>query len=210
MSNGRRGKKSGVGLGPSNGAAAPRGIILIVVASVLGILLLWKGIDGPTSDVADSSSSSSTTTVATTDVDGDESIEGDVDESDLSDILGDTSTTTTTTLFPPTPPAEVQVLVANGSGISGGAGAVTDMLIPQGYTTLPAANAIPTEVTGIYFRTGMSQEARIIQEKLAPDYPELLMQIPDIGLEVPDSTADRVAQADVVIILGSDGVILAE
>ena len=36
------------------------------------------------------------------------------------------------------------------------------------------------------------------------------MQIPDDGLEVPDSTADRVEQADVVIILGSDGVILAE
>ena len=210
MSNGRRGKKSGVGLGPSNGAAAPRGIILIVVASVLGILLLWKGIDGPTSDVADSSSSSSTTTVATTDVDGDESIEGDVDESDLSDILGDTSTTTTTTLFPPTPPAEVQVLVANGSGISGGAGTITDMLIPKGYTTLPAANAILTGVSGIYFRTGMSQEARVIQEFLAPDYPNVLMQIPDGGLEVPDSTADRVEQADVVIILGGDGVILAE
>ena len=51
MSNGKRGKKSGVGLGPSNGSAAPRGIILIVVAVVLGVLLLWKGIDGPTSDV---------------------------------------------------------------------------------------------------------------------------------------------------------------
>ena len=210
MSNGRRGKKSELGLRPSNGGAAPRGILLIVVALLLGILLLWKGIDGPASDTVDPSSSSSTTTVAATNTDGDESTEGDGDESDLSDITGDTTTTTTTTLFPPTPPAEVQVLVANGSGISGGAGTVTDMLIPQGYTTLPAANAIPTETTGIYFRTGMSQEARIIQEQLAPDYADVLMQIPDEGLEVPDSTADRVEQADIVIILGSDGVILSE
>ena len=210
MSSGKRGKKSGVGLGPSNGSAAPRGIILIVVASVLGILLLWKGIDGPTSDVAGPSSNSSTTTVAEADSDEGEGGEGEIGESDLLDITGDPTTTTTTTLFPPTPPAEVQVLVANGSGISGGAGTVTDLLIPQGYTTLPAANAIPTDVTGIYFRTGMSQEARIIQEQLAPDYPNVLMQIPDDGLEVPDSTADRVEQADVVIILGSDGVILSE
>lgn len=210
MSNGKRGKKSGVGLGPSNGSAAPRGIILIVVASVLGILLLWKGIDGPTSDIAESSSSSPTTTVVEAGSDNGEGGEGEGGESDLLDITGDPTTTTTTTLFPPTPPAEVQVLVANGSGISGGAGTVTDLLIPQGYTTLPAANAIPTDVTGIYFRTGMSQEARIIQEQLAPDYPNVLMQIPDDGLEVPDSTADRVEQADVVIILGSDGVILAE
>ncbi len=210
MSNGKRGKKSGIGLGPSNGAAAPRAIILIVVASVLGILLLWKGIDGPTADVVGSSSSSSTTTVAEVDSDQEEGVEGEDGESDLLDITGDSTTTTTTTLFPPTPPAEVQVLVANGSGISGGAGTVTDMLIPQGYTTLPAANAILTSVSGIYFRTGMSQEARVIQEYLAPDYPNVLMQIPDDGLEVPDSTVDRVEQADVVIILGSDGVILAE
>ena len=210
MSNGKRGKKSGVGLGPSNGSAAPRGIILIVVASVLGILLLWKGIDGPTSDVVGPSSSSPTTTVVEADSDNGEGGEGEGSESDLLDITGDPTTTTTTTLFPPTPPAEVQVLVANGSGISGGAGTVTDMLIPQGYTTLPTANAILTSVSGIYFRTGMSQEARVIQEYLAPDYPNVLMQIPDDGLEVPDSTADRVEQADVVIILGSDGVILAE
>jgi len=210
MSNGRRGKKSGVGLGPSNGSAAPRGIILIVVASVLGVLLLWKGIDGPTSDIASSSSSSPTTTVTETESGAEEGVEGEGSESDLLDITGDPTTTTTTTLFPPTPPAEVQVLVANGSGISGGAGIVTDMLIPKGYTTLPAANAILTDDSGIYFRTGMSAEARIIQEQLAPGYPNVLKQMPTGGLEVPDSTADRVEQADVVIILGSDGVILAE
>ncbi len=42
MSNGRRSK--GGGLGPSNAAAAPRGVLLIVVAVALGVLLLWKGL----------------------------------------------------------------------------------------------------------------------------------------------------------------------
>ncbi len=210
MSNGKRSRRSGAGLGPSNGAAAPRGIILIVVALVLGVLLLWKGIDGPTSNSADPSSNMSTTTVAEIDEDGNEITEEGSGGSGLLDTTGETTTTTTTTLFPPTPPSEVTVLVANGSGIAGGAGTVTDMLIPQGYTTLPAANAIVTGVTGIYFRTGMSQEARAIQEFLAPDYPDVLMQMPEDGLEVPEGTADRVEQADVVIIIGSDGVIISE
>jgi hypothetical protein len=99
--------------------------------------------------------------------------------------------------------------VANGSGISGGAGTITDMLIPKGYTTLPAANANVTSLTGIYFRTGMSEAARVIQDYLVPNYPNLLFQMSEIP-EVPAETADRVEQADIVIILGNDGVILPE
>ena len=119
-----------------------------------------------------------------------------------------TTTATTTTLFPPTPPAEVQVLVLNGSCIPGVAGTVTDMLIPQGYATLPAGNAfLAPYSSGIYFRTGSAIEARVIQEYLAPEYPNLLMQLPERGLEVPDSAVDRVNQADVVIIVADDGAI---
>ena len=35
----------GGGLGPSNAAAAPRAFLLIAVAVVLGLVLLWKGLD---------------------------------------------------------------------------------------------------------------------------------------------------------------------
>jgi len=37
--------RSGGGLGPSNAAAAPRAFLLIAVAVVLGLVLLWKGLD---------------------------------------------------------------------------------------------------------------------------------------------------------------------
>ena len=60
MSNGRRCRRSESNLGPSNEAAAFHGIILIVVASVLGILLLWKGIDGPNPETNVSSNNLST------------------------------------------------------------------------------------------------------------------------------------------------------
>jgi len=209
MSNGRRGRRSESNLGPSNEAAAFRGIILIVVASVLGILLLWKGIDGPNPETNVSSNNLSTTTIAESDQDGSGENEGDSENPDGSLATEDTTTTTTTTLFPPTPPSEVTVLVANGSGIAGGAGTVTDSLIAQGYTAKDPANAIPTDETGIYFRTGMSQEAREIQELLAPGFADILLQMPE-ELEVPDSTVERVAESDIVIILGSDGVILSE
>ena len=33
------------GLGPSNAAAAPRALLLIVVAVIIGLVLLWKGLD---------------------------------------------------------------------------------------------------------------------------------------------------------------------
>ena len=210
MSNGKRSRRSESNLGPSNEAAAFRGIILIVVASVLGILLLWKGIDGPNPDMNVSSNNSSTTTVAESDESGSESAEEDSENTDGSLATEETTTTTTTTLFPPTPPSEVTVLVANGSGIAGGAGTVTDILISRGYTAKDPANAIPTDVTGIYFRTGMSQEAREVQEILAPEYPDILLQMPDGELDVPDGTLERVEESDIVIILGSDGVILSE
>ena len=210
MSNGRRSRRSESNLGPSNEVAAFRGIILIVVASVLGILLLWKGIDGPNPETNVSSNNLSTTTIAESDQDGSGDTEGDSENPDGSLVTEDTTTTTTTTLFPPTPVSEVTVLVANGSGIAGGAGQITDVLIAQGYVAKDPANAIPTEYTGIYFRTGMSQEARAVQELLAPGFADILLQMPDGGLEVPDGTVERVEESDIVIILGSDGVILSE
>ena len=35
----------GGGLGPSNKAAAPRALLLIAVAVIIGLVLLWKGVD---------------------------------------------------------------------------------------------------------------------------------------------------------------------
>ena len=37
--------RGGGGLGPRSAAAAPRAFLLIAVAVVLGLVLLWKGLD---------------------------------------------------------------------------------------------------------------------------------------------------------------------
>ena len=209
------GRRAGGGLGPSNSAAAPRAMLLIVVAVVLGAALLWKGLD----DGADLAANqpSPTTTAPTSDGSGDGTPgdgSGDATPDDGSgdatpgDGSGDTTgdTTTTTTLFPTStePPNEVQVLVANGSGIARAAGAVSALLAPQGYATLPPANAQPTDSTMIYFRPGMVNEARAVMDILAPDSPDLLAQIPPTGLPVAENALDRLELADVVVILGAD------
>ena len=47
------GGRGGGGLGPSNSAAVPRALLLIVVAVLLGAALLWKGLDDGTDLVSD-------------------------------------------------------------------------------------------------------------------------------------------------------------
>ena len=227
------------GIGPSNAAAAPRALLLIVVAVLLGAALLWKGLDDGTAPAVQDASP--TTTVASDDGSGDaasgdgsgddgsgDAASGDGSGSDGSgdaasgdgsgddgsgdDGSGDGTagsgdgTTTTSTLFPTVtePPSEVQVLVANGSGIPRGAGTVTELLVPKGYATLPPANAQPTEATMIYFRPGMVNEARAVMEILAPDSPDLLAQIPPTGVAVAENAVDRLEAADIVVILGAD------
>ncbi|MDE0927443.1 MAG: LytR C-terminal domain-containing protein [Acidimicrobiales bacterium] len=207
MSNGRRSK--GGGLGPSNAAAAPRGVLLIVVAVALGVLLLWKGLGA--SEFAVTPAAEETVTTTTADVTTDTGVDGE--PTTVTGIDGEPIETTTTTLFPTVtalPPNEVTVLVANGSGIGGAAGTITDLLKPEGYVTLAPANAEPTGVSGIYYRTGKADEAREVMEVLAPGDPMLIKILPEGGLAVPDETQERVVEADIVVILGSDGLIISE
>ena len=224
--------RGGAGLGPSNSATAPRALLLIVVAVLLGTALLWKGLDDGVSLSDDQSSP--TTAEPTDDRNGDGTDDGSGDgtgdgsgdgTSDGSgdgtgdgsgdgtgdgsgDGTGDGVTETTSTLFPTVTeaPSDVQVLVANGSGTARAAAAVTQLLAPKGYSTLPPANAQPTDATMIYFRPGMGLEARAVMDLLAPDSPDLLAQIPPTGLAtgLAENALDRLETADIVVILGAD------
>ncbi len=208
--------RGGAGLGPSNSATAPRALLLIVVAVLLGTALLWKGLDDGVSLSDDQSSP--TTAEPTDDRNGDGTDDGSGDGTGdgsgdgtgdgSGDGTGDGVTETTSTLFPTVTeaPSDVQVLVANGSGTARAAAAVTQLLVPKGYSTLPPANAQPTDATMIYFRPGMGLEARAVMDLLAPDSPDLLAQIPPTGLAtgLAENALDRLETADIVVILGAD------
>ena len=201
------------GLGPSNAAAAPRAFLLIAVAVVIGLVLLWKGLDSTPGTVAPAGSP----VVAESSTDespGDQGNDTSADETSAAgeDTSSDQPATTeapapTTTEDPfPEPtyaPNEVKVLVANGSGVSGAAGKVTDMLSPLGWAMESPANADKTSISGIYYKTGYAHNARLIQDHFGED-PSILSQFPTGSLAVPDSSLDRVDNADIVIILGSD------
>ena len=220
--------RGGAGLGPSNSATAPRALLLIVVAVLLGTALLWKGLDDGVS-LSDDQSSPTTaeptddrtgdgTGDGTDDGSGDGPGDGSGDGTDdgsgdgtgdgSGDGTGDGVTETTSTLFPTVTeaPSDVQVLVANGSGTARAAAAVTQLLVPKGYSTLPPANAQPTDTTMIYFRPGLIAEARAVMDLLAPDSPDLLAQIPPTGLAsgLAENALDRLETADIVVILGAD------
>ncbi|MBT5904225.1 MAG: LytR C-terminal domain-containing protein [Acidimicrobiaceae bacterium] len=206
------------GFGPSNAAAAPRAFLLITIAVLLGLVLLWKAVDstpGTVAPAADQTATADSSTGETSAEAGDASADempADADTDASADSGSDAPATTeapapTTTqdLFPkPThAPNEVNVLVANGSGVSGAAGKVTDMLSPLGWAMESPANANKTSVTGIYYKTGYASDAQVIQEHFG-EAPSILSQFPAGGLSVPDGTLDRIDNADIVVVLGSD------
>ncbi|MBJ31090.1 MAG: hypothetical protein CL466_06690 [Acidimicrobiaceae bacterium] len=198
------------GLGPTNVAAAPRAFLLIGVAIVIGLVLLWKGLDTSPSGQAPAPSALAPTTEAPDPGDAGTGAGSSSGSTDTTPTIAATTPTTVvpTTTAPPMPepthaPNEVKVLVANGSGVSGAAGKVTDMLSPLGWAMESPANADKTSISGIYYKAGYARDARVIQEHFGED-PNILQQIPTGGLAVPANAEERVANADIIIILGSD------
>ena len=176
---------------------------LIFVAVVIGVVVLWKGLDDDlqtaSSDISDSS----------------DQVTNIVDEepADLPPLeIPEISTTTvavveTTTTSPPPlptkPPSTVKVLVLNGSGVGGAAGAVTNLLKPHGYTTLSPANGNKDEKSWVYYKPEFSPDAKGVTDIL-DIMPDLLTSFPTNGLSVPEGSVDRVSTADVIVFLGSD------
>lgn len=203
------------GLRPSNTAAVPRAFLLVVVAAVIGLVLLWKGLDS-TPVGSDSSPPEPAVVAPDSDSDSDSGLpssgegygSGAESTESTPTTSGAAAATVPPTTNPPQPepthaPNEVKVLVANGSGVSGAAGKVTDMLSPQGWAMESPANADKTSISGIYYRAGYVRDARVIQEYFG-EPPDLLLELPASGLAVPPNAEDRVANADIVVILGSD------
>lgn len=137
---------------PSPQGSVARGVILVVIAVVIGVLLL-----------RDDDSSATQVSVGTdTPASVDEGGDGQGGDGDVSD----TSSTTPSTEAP-RPPAEVKVLVANGSSVNGAAGTQTDELEALGYVTATPTNAAErVPATIIYYTAGFEPEARQLAESL--------------------------------------------
>ena len=194
----------GTGIAPSNASAAPRAFLLIFVAVVLGLVLLWKGLDDDLQNAVSNTSDSSDQTAQMAEEQPADLPPLDVPEISTTTVaVVETTTTTSQPPLPTKPPSTVKVLVLNGSGVGGAAGAVTNLLKPHGYTTLSPANGNKDEKSWVYHKPGFSPDAKGITDVLEI-MPDLLISYPANELSVPEGSMDRVSNADVIIFLGSD------
>jgi hypothetical protein len=130
------------------GLSAARGAALIAVAVIIGIVLLQytdDGTTGPVGDGGNGKASGGTTTTSSP---------------SSSTTAGSGGTTATTTAAKP--PAQVTVLVLNGSGKPGAAATQTDLLKAKGYATLPAADAPARQGTVVEFKPGYDRECATV------------------------------------------------
>jgi hypothetical protein len=194
----------GKGIAPSNSSAAPRAFLLIFVAFVLGLVILWKGLDDDLQNTALSSSSSSSSSSEVAEEQPADLPPLDIEEiSTTTVVMLETTTTTSQPPLPTRPPSDVKVLVLNGSGVGGAAGAVTNLLKPHGFTTLSPANGNKDEKSWVYYRPEFSPDAKGVTDILGI-MPDLLTSFPTNGLSVPEGSMERVDTADIIVFLGSD------
>lgn len=136
---------------PAQGSAV-KGVILVVIAVFIGFALLQDQ-DSSTAQLSVGAADDP----AASDDDGDGNGDG-IDE------------TTSSTTAAPRPPAEVKVLVANGSETAGAAGSQSDALEALGYVTGNPTNANDlVQQTVVYFEPGYQAEAEVLAEALGLD-----------------------------------------
>ena len=160
-----------------------RGAALVVVAVLLGLVLLRNGID--TSEVVTSTPDDSG---EETDAGSDEGTdEGATDE-------GDETPTTVAVRAP----AEVSVIVLNGTSVAGTAGKYSDAVASAGYQMLEPGNATSqTPTTLVYFVEGYEAEAAAVAT--AAGVPATVSPVP-----LPEPPPGEVAGANVVVVVGTD------
>ena len=164
---------------PPQGSVA-KGAILVAVALLIGFALL-----------RDSDSGDAEVAVG---ADDNPAASSDGGESDGED----TSSSTTTTTAAPRPPAEVKVLIANGSDVDGAAGAQTDALEALGYVTAdPTNTSTKVPATVVYFTVGYQAEAEALAEAIGAAPTEVK------PLPTP-APVDDLQLSNVLVIVGPD------
>jgi hypothetical protein len=154
------------------------GVVLIAVAVLIGLVLLLKGFsqeDGLIStEAADTDGTTSTTAEPGT---------------------GEIADTTTTTAVA-NPPAQVAVLIANGSGTTGVAATNADRLQTAGYTTVETTNAPTTSTTAVYYVSGAEADAQAVASALGLGTSTVMA--------MPTPPPVQLGAATVLVVIGSD------
>lgn len=124
-----------------------RGVVLIVVAVALGVVLL---------KATDSSQPFDTVTG------------GDSGQTTTSRPAGVPQTTTTDTSVPSVDPSTITVLVANGAGVSGLAGRLTEQVEGEGFEVAKPTDTDEVEKSTVYFAPGFQEAANAVAALFEP------------------------------------------
>jgi hypothetical protein len=164
--------------GRSAGGAMARGIVLILVAVLLGVVLLNATDAREPHERAASSDDDDRGTTPTTEP-------------------ADTTEPTDTTLPEARDPAEVTVFVVNGSGVRGAAARVTETLRASNYVTTEPGNAPEVaESSRVYFTPGYEADAAAVASLLTP--PPAVEAMPD------PAPVEDLRGAQIVVVIAAD------
>ena len=182
---------------------AGKGVLLIIAVITAGIIVLNQGFDKDTS--ATSVSVPSTQETQETEEQNQEieqettTPSQDSSEKNNGEEVNEGSPSTSTSVLHP--PAEVRVLVANGTDVTGAAGATLDTLVANaGYNGVGAVNDLGEEVlleTFIYYSQGYDLDAQNVRLIINGDSSNVL-PLPEI---LP---IDDLSDANVLVHVGAD------
>jgi hypothetical protein len=150
------------------------GAVLIAAAVLVGGVLLAKGYDEEGSIVSAGGPTEETTTTTTVAV----------------------APTTTVAASAARPPAEVSVFVANGAGVAGAAGKLTDQLKADGYTRVNSGNSSPVSATVVYYAEGAQAEASALADAIGVDVSAVQA--------MPANPPANAGDAIVLVVIGPD------
>lgn len=169
----------------SAGGAGARGLVLLAVALLIGIVLLNATDADPPGSTVSARGDSDTS-----------ADEGAGDEGDEGDAADAPTTVPPPTTAPAKPPKDVKVIVANGSDVNGAAGNAKSALDPGGYNMLAPANAPKVPETSVYFSPGYEADAAAVAAALG---------LPDTTIKaIPAPPPFDTKGAHVAVVIGAD------
>lgn len=198
--------------GRTSANSAGRGVVLTILAVVIGFYLLAQGFDtAPNAATADSTAVDDNDGNNTADDDSPEGDDTSNTDNDSETPNGDetddvTSTSEQLLPTPPTvthPPAEVKVATVNGTGQRGLAGATADKLAARGFVTA-AKNAAspPVSASTIYYLPSYGDDAKVVADALSA--PANILSLAPANILTLLTNSDDVADFHIFVVLGTD------
>ena len=182
---------------------AGKGVLLIIAVITAGIIVLNQGFDkdnSATSVPVPSTQETQETEEQNQEIEQENTTPSqDSSEENNGEEVNEGSPSTSTSVLHP--PAEVRVLVANGTDVTGAAGATLDTLVANaGYNGVGAVNDLSEEVlleTFIYYSQGYDLDAQNVRLIINGDSSNVL-PLPEI---LP---IDDLSDANVLVHVGAD------